>query len=79
VSVALIKRPRGQAVGSVPQCVLVDCGKTFRDSVMNLFPKHGLREVTGLVLTHGHADAILGLDDVRDVQTFVVSTCHQPV
>lgn len=52
--------------------MLIDCGKTFREVILNLFPKHGLREVGALLLTHGHADAILGMDDLRDLQIYEV-------
>ncbi|PXF42543.1 putative hydrolase [Gracilariopsis chorda] len=48
--------------------VLIDCGKTMRDSTMRQFPKLGVRDVDAIVLTHGHADAVLGLDDARDLQ-----------
>lgn len=57
-------------LGATPRCVLIDCGKTFREVVLNLFPKHGLKEIGALLLTHGHADAILGMDDLRDVQQY---------
>lgn len=30
-----------------------------------MFPKYGIRELDGVVLTHPHADAMLGLDDAR--------------
>jgi len=50
--------------------VLIDCGKTFREVVLKLFPQHGLKEVGALLLTHGHADAILGMDDLRDLQQY---------
>lgn len=52
--------------------MLIDCGKTFREVILNLFPKHGLKEVGALLLTHGHADAILGMDDLRDLQIYEV-------
>jgi glyoxylase-like metal-dependent hydrolase (beta-lactamase superfamily II) len=47
------------------RCVLVDAGKTMRDACMRVLPKYGVANVDGILLTHGHADAILGLDDVR--------------
>lgn len=48
--------------------VLVDCGKTIRESALRHFPALGVSCVDAIVLTHGHADAILGLDDLRDLQ-----------
>jgi hypothetical protein len=61
----------GTANGTAPaimyqkRCVLVDAGKTMRDACMRVLPKYGVANVDGILLTHGHADAILGLDDVR--------------
>lgn len=48
--------------------VLIDCGKTIREAAIRHFPALGVTEVDAIVLTHGHADAILGLDDSRDIQ-----------
>ncbi|KDQ20404.1 hypothetical protein BOTBODRAFT_123974 [Botryobasidium botryosum FD-172 SS1] len=45
--------------------VVVDVGKTFLASAMEWFPKYGLREIDAVVLTHAHADAVNGLDDLR--------------
>ena len=45
--------------------ILVDCGKTFREQAIEFFPKKGLRKIDALILTHHHADAIDGLDDLR--------------
>lgn len=50
------------------RCVMVDAGKTMRDACIAQFPRHGITSIHGLLLTHGHADAILGLDDIRDLQ-----------
>lgn len=50
------------------KCAMVDCGKTMRQACLQYFPPHGISEVNAIILTHGHADAILGLDDVRDLQ-----------
>ena len=45
--------------------ILIDCGKTFYRDSLKHFPKRGLRKIDGLLLTHGHADAMYGLDDLR--------------
>ena len=64
--------------------VLVDCGKTFRAAVTRFFRKvvlaqvqisfdpaqFGVRSIDAIVLTHEHADATLGLDDIRDLQKY---------
>lgn len=48
--------------------VLIDCGKTIREVAIRHFPSLGVKEIDAIVLTHGHADAFLGLDDARDIQ-----------
>lgn len=58
------------AVGSDPRsgqrsCILIDCGKTFYQSALAWFPRFGLEKIDAVLLTHAHADAILGLDDLR--------------
>lgn len=44
--------------------------------VYRQFPKEGIEGCNALVLTHDHADAILGLDDLRDLQHKEVHTPH---
>ncbi|RYH30947.1 MBL fold metallo-hydrolase [archaeon] len=63
VSIALLFQEDGKQ-----KCIVVDVGKTMRDSVISLLPKHRIEEVHGILITHGHADAVMGLDDVRDLQ-----------
>lgn len=59
------------------RCVVVDAGKTMRDGVLRLFPVLGIKSVDAILLTHGHADAMFGLDDVRDLQkSEQVSVCN---
>lgn len=48
--------------------VLVDCGKTFQDGAERHFPALDVKGVDAVIFTHGHADAILGLDSLREVQ-----------
>ncbi|CEM11337.1 unnamed protein product [Vitrella brassicaformis CCMP3155] len=48
--------------------ILIDCGKSFRDAVETFFPLLAVKRIDGVVLTHDHADAVLGIDDLRDLQ-----------
>ncbi|KAI5670996.1 hypothetical protein M9H77_11360 [Catharanthus roseus] len=50
--------------------ILIDVGKTFREQVLRWFTLHKIPQVDSIILTHEHADAVLGLDDVRVVQPF---------
>ncbi|KNE99992.1 hypothetical protein PSTG_06844 [Puccinia striiformis f. sp. tritici PST-78] len=45
--------------------ILVDVGKSFCEAARELFPKHMIRKLDAVLLTHPHADAINGLDDLR--------------
>ncbi|OMJ08141.1 putative hydrolase [Smittium culicis] len=49
--------------------VLIDCGKTFYESTVEHFPPNGINSIDAVFITHGHADAILGLDDLRQWTT----------
>lgn len=50
--------------------ILIDVGKTFREQVLRWFTRYRIPCVDSIVLTHEHADAVLGLDDIRAVQPF---------
>lgn len=60
------------------KCILVDAGKTMREACMRILPKHDIHEVNGIFITHGHADAMMGLDDVRDLQRAEQVTVEDP-
>ena len=46
--------------------VLIDCCKTFRESALKVLAPMGVSTLDAVVLTHDHADATLGLDDLRE-------------
>eukprot|EP00758_Cryptobia_borreli_P002517 Tbor_TRINITY_DN3089_c0_g1::TRINITY_DN3089_c0_g1_i1::g.17386::m.17386 len=46
--------------------ILIDCGKTFRESVLKIFTRLGVRYIDAVVFTHDHADACFGIDDLRE-------------
>ncbi|XP_074560074.1 putative hydrolase C777.06c isoform X1 [Curcuma longa] len=48
--------------------IIIDVGKTFREQVLRWFTHHKIPRIDSIILTHEHADAVLGLDDVRVVQ-----------
>ena len=46
--------------------IVIDAGKFFYESAMQWFPKYSVSTIDALVITHSHADAIGGFDDLRD-------------
>ncbi|KAB1218418.1 hypothetical protein CJ030_MR3G026298 [Morella rubra] len=58
----LIRYPRASG-----RCnILIDAGKFFYQSALRWFPAFGIRNIDAVIITHSHADAIGGLDDLRD-------------
>jgi len=69
VSIAVLVNGTGQGPTDTNRdCILVDAGKTMRDSILRRFPAEGIKSVQALLLTHDHADATFGMDDLRDLQ-----------
>ncbi|NQW19726.1 MAG: MBL fold metallo-hydrolase [Chloroflexi bacterium] len=46
--------------------IVIDAGKFFYESAIQWFPKFDARTIDALVITHAHADAVGGFDDLRD-------------
>eukprot|EP00760_Papus_ankaliazontas_P036116 PhM_4_TR8202/c0_g1_i1/m.2725 len=53
-----------------PRHVLIDCGKTFRETALRLFASIGVTYISDVILTHDHMDATGGLDDLREVARY---------
>jgi hypothetical protein len=47
---------------------IIDVGKTFRDSILSWFGGLNVQQINSVLISHKHADAIGGLDDLRDMQ-----------
>ncbi|KAL4368939.1 hypothetical protein GQ457_05G027170 [Hibiscus cannabinus] len=56
------------SVEGIHNYIIIDVGKTFREQVLRWFTFHKIPRIDSIILTHEHADAILGLDDIRAVQ-----------
>lgn len=54
--------------------IQIDVGKTFREAFTRWYPRFGVSSLDAVILTHSHADAILGLDDIRGLQKYGVDT-----
>ena len=52
-----------------PRHIIIDTGKTFREAALRWFPERGVTSLDAVILTHEHADAAFGLDDVRGFQS----------
>ncbi|KAI1797581.1 beta-lactamase-like protein [Ganoderma leucocontextum] len=48
-----------------PKTIVIDVGKSFLPAAVEWFPKYGLRHIDAVLITHAHADAMNGLDDLR--------------
>ena len=46
--------------------VIIDTGKSFYESALSFFPRSGVHSIDAVIISHAHADAIGGLDDLRD-------------
>jgi phosphoribosyl 1,2-cyclic phosphodiesterase len=46
--------------------IVIDAGKFFYESAIQWFPKYDVHTIDALLITHAHADAVGGFDDLRD-------------
>jgi len=60
--------------GEVEFNLLVDVCKTFREAALAFFLPNGIKNIDAIILTHQHADAVGGLDEIREVQARGSST-----
>ncbi|KMZ71252.1 Beta-lactamase domain protein [Zostera marina] len=59
--------------------IMIDVGKTFREQVLRWFTRYNIPRVDSIILTHEHADAIHGLDDVRALQNYRIDADPMPI
>jgi len=65
--------------------ILIDCGRSFKDSMLKLILEHQISSVDAVILTHGHLDAVSGLDDLREMKstaaipTYLDSSTHKTI
>lgn len=64
-NVSLLIRYRENNSSSSLRTGIIDCGKTFYEGALQWFPSLGISKIDWVLLTHGHADAIFGLDELR--------------
>ena len=62
-----------------PQHIVIDTGKTFREAAIRWMPLHRITSLDAVVLTHEHADASFGLDDVRGFQKYEANRTMIPM
>ncbi len=54
----------------VTRTIVIDVGKSFLHSAVEWFPKHGLRRIDAVLITHAHADG-------RSSVPYIVSCAHR--
>jgi phosphoribosyl 1,2-cyclic phosphodiesterase len=59
--------------------ILIDAGKNLQAAALEWFPAHGLRALDAVLITHAHADAMNGLDDLRAWTLRGVVQDHIPI
>merc|ERR1712087_299269 len=50
-----------------PYNIQIDMGKTYRESALRWYPRFDVPFVDAVVISHEHADACMGLDELRPV------------
>eukprot|EP00252_Welwitschia_mirabilis_P013068 TRINITY_DN28892_c0_g1_i1.p1 TRINITY_DN28892_c0_g1~~TRINITY_DN28892_c0_g1_i1.p1 ORF type:complete len:314 (-),score=58.34 TRINITY_DN28892_c0_g1_i1:52-993(-) len=58
--------------------ILIDVGKNFKEQVLRWFLRYRIPRIDAIILTHEHADAVLGLDEIRGVQPHSPSNDIEP-
>lgn len=73
----------GQGNANRESLILIDCGPSFYTSILQHIDAQNLGRIDAILLTHAHADALLGLDSLRSwtmggaVQEYVDVYCTQ--
>lgn len=57
-----------KSTDGIDKNILMDCGPAFKNQFMTAHQAIGVKTVDAVLLTHSHCDAMLGLNDLREVQ-----------
>jgi len=71
-NVSCLLQRKSDYIDGVETNILVDVGKTFRDACLKVLVPLGVTQLDQVIITHAHADACNGIDDLREFQNYAM-------
>jgi len=69
-NVSCLLQRKGDDIDGVESNILVDVGKTFREACLKVLVPLEITKLDQVIITHSHADACNGIDDLREFQEY---------